>query len=238
MSNTTALRIAARTRSVTGKQVAALRREGTVPAVVYGHGVATVPIEVNEKQFLSTFEAAGESSLIDLAIGEEAPVKVLIHDIQSDPRNGRILHVDFYRVRMTEKITTDIKLVFTGVSPAVKEQGGVLVKNLTDVKVRCLPQDLLPEIPVDITALKGFEDRITITDLHLPSTIEVLGSTDDVVASVTPPRSEAELAALEETVVEAVETVEKVEKKKKEEESAEGEAGADAESSGSTPATP
>lgn len=201
-----------------------LRREAMVPAVLYGHEVKNVFLIVNRKQFQQVFLRAGESSLIDLAIEKEKkPRKVLVKEVQRDPVSGDYLHIDFYEVKMTEKITAAVPLEFKGVSRAVKDLDGVLVKNLDEIEVSCLPQDLPHSIPVSISSLKTFDDVIYVKDLDIPKNVEVLAHLEDVVVSVMPPRSEKELEELEEKVEEKVEEVEGV--KKEEGEGAESEAG-------------
>lgn len=200
-----------------------MREQGNIPAVLYGHGIETKSLEVAEQPFLKLYKQAGESSLVELAVNDANPIKVLIHDIQRDPVTDRVIHVDFYQVRMDEKLTAEVELNFIGESPAVKEQSGILVKSMNTVEIRCLPKDLIHRLDVDISVLKTFDDMIHVKDLTFPQGIEVLSDPGNAVALVTPPRSEEEISALNEQVTEDVEKVE-VAGKKKEEEPAEGEA--------------
>ena len=121
--------------------------------------------------------------------------KVLINDIQRHPLSGQIIHIDFYKVKMTEKLTTDIPLVFVGESKAVKELGGILVKTLDHVKVECLPQDLVHELTVDLSSINTFDDAIHVSDLSLPSGLKVLTHGEEAIARVQPPRTEEEFKA-------------------------------------------
>ncbi len=212
-----------KTRSLMGKKAAALRAASLVPGVIYGHGSDNQFVEVPAVTFDKIFAKAGESSLVDLAVDDKAPFKVLIHDVQRDPVTSTVSHVDFYQVKMTEKLTAHIPLVLTGESKAVKESGGVIVKTLDSVTVECLPQDLVHEILVDISKLENFDDAIHIEDLAVPQGIEIKSEGNEMIVTVKAPRTEEEVAAdlatpASEASVEAVE----VEKKgKKEEESAE-----------------
>lgn len=217
------LALAASIREKMGKEAQAVREQGNIPAVLYGHGIETKSLEVAEQPFLKLYRQAGESSLIDLTIKDASPLKVLIHDIQRDPVTDRVIHVDFYQVRMDEKLTAEVVLNFVGESPAVKEQSGILVKGMNTVEIRCLPKDLIHQLDIDISALKTFDDMIHVKDLKFSEGIEVLSDPGNAIALVTPPRSEAEISALNEQVTEDVEKVE-VSGKKKEEEPAEGEA--------------
>jgi large subunit ribosomal protein L25 len=210
------LSLSAHRRTTVGKTVDRLRRSNIIPAVLYGHDVKSVPLEIDAQVFQQIYRQAGATGLVDLTIDQAAPVKVLVHEVQRHPTRRTIIHVDFYQVRMTEKIEAEIELVMVGESTAVKESGGTLVRSLDKLKVECLPGDLVPSFPVDISALKTFEDRIHVGDIKVPTGITIMNQADEVVASVTPPRSEAELEALSGEVKENIEAVE-VEKKGKEE---------------------
>ncbi len=199
-------------RTTTGKMVRGLRQQGKIPAVIYGHGIKNQPVEVEYLNFDKVYRAAGGSSLVDLKVGEGQSVKVIIQAVQRNAVSGDFEHVDFHQVRMDEKITAEVPIVFVGEAKAVKELGGVLVKNLNQIKIECLPQDLQHEVAVDISALDSFDKSIQIKDLVLPKSWHVLGAADEVIVAVEPPRSEAELEALKGEVVEDVEKVEGVKK--------------------------
>lgn len=205
MSETLALNAQSRTKI--GKQANQLRRDDLIPAVVYGHGFTPRNLSVAKVPFEKIYRQAGESSLVDLAIENEAPLKVLIADTQYDPLRGDVTHIDFRAVRMDEKLEAEITLRFVDESPAMKELGGTLVKNISHVKARCLPSALVHEINVSISTLKTFSDKIHIRDLVLPAGIEVLNPADETVVFVEEPRSEEELKALESTPEVKVEEV-------------------------------
>ncbi len=203
-------------RSVTGKKVADLRTQGQIPAVVYGHGTENTNISIAYVPFEKLYKEAGESSLIDLSIEGKPLVKVLVHGIQRDPSSYRFTHVDFYQVRMDEKLHTTIPLKFVGESKAMKELGGILVKSMDELEVRCLPADLVHEIEVDIAALQTFEDMISVGDIKLPKGIEVMNELEAGIATVSEPISQEELDALDTKVEENIDAVKVEEKGKKE----------------------
>ncbi len=211
------LTIQARARDVRGKNPNTIRKSGNLPAVLYGHGVTARALVVPGNEFLRVYRNAGESTLVDLMVDGAAPVKVIIQEVQRHPVSGLPLHIDFHQVRMTEKMHAEIELAFTGEAPAVKELGGVLVKNLDHVKVEALPRDLVHEITVDVSQLKTFDDFIHVKDIRTPKGITILDKPDEVVVLVTPPRSEQELAELEAAVLDEKAAVEQVEGVKKEE---------------------
>jgi large subunit ribosomal protein L25 len=214
--------LAATGRSITGKAVKTLRKAGKLPVVVYGHGVEPRNIEVDTRQFEKVLEAAGESTLIDLNIDGKDAVKVLIQDTQREPLLSRLMHADLRQIDMNENIEVQVALQFVGESPAVKALGAILVKNMDEVTVRCLPKDLVHEINVDITSLTQFHDSIAIKDLKLPAGLEVIGNPNDLIIVANEPISEAELAALDSAVTVDVSAVkvETEEKKKAKEEAA------------------
>ncbi|OGY52228.1 MAG: hypothetical protein A2951_01150 [Candidatus Buchananbacteria bacterium RIFCSPLOWO2_01_FULL_56_15] len=183
-------------RSQTGKQVARLREEGVLPAVVYGRGFDPKNISVDSHQFAKVFEAAGESTLLDLSIDQAKPVKVLIQDIQRDPLTHEFLHVDFHQVRMDEKLKAEIILKFMGEPPAVKELSGILVTTMSVLPVECLPADLVHEIEVNLSSLKTFNDAIHVADIAIPKGLTVMVPADEVIALIQEPRAEKEFEAI------------------------------------------
>lgn len=204
------IRLEARTRKETGRQLAAAREEGWIPAVVYGHGTENRNIFVQELAFDRVLREAGESTLVALAVDGDQPVNTLIVETQADPVSGKVLHADLFQVRMDEEIEAAIPLEFVGESAAVRESGGILIKSLDEIEVRCLPADLPHAIEVDISVLGTFDDQIRVADLRLPKGVEVVGETDTMVAAVEPPRSEEEIASLNEKVEADVTKVEGV----------------------------
>jgi len=227
----------AQKRTVLGKQVAELRRNNIIPAVIYGKKENPANIQVDAKKFDRIFKKAGTSALVDLKIDDDKDVKILIQDVQFDPITGNPIHADFYKIRRDEKLTTEIPLKFIGISPAVKELEGNFISNYDEIEVECLPDDLIPEIVVDISGLKTFDDQIKVSELNIPSNIKVLTNVEEVVALVNPPRSEEELEAMEaESVADAekagIEEMEKKAEDEKAEKEAEKEASEKADQSG------
>lgn len=216
-----AITLQAQPRELTGNKVRSLRRSGVVPAVIYGHNVPSKNLAVDAKTFEKVYRHAGESTLVDLKVGEAAPVKVLIQDVAKHHITLKPIHVDFYQVSMTEKLTADIPLKFIGEAPAVKELGGVLLKNVQEVKVQCLPQDLVHEIEVDIASLKTFKDAIAVKDLRVPSGIAILTKPEEVVALVQEMKAEEEVPAApvdEKAAIEGIKVVAEEKKAEKEKE--------------------
>ena len=191
-------------RTTLGKQVKLARARGSLPAVVYGETMPTQSIFVPYREFEKAHKAAGESTLVRLDVAGKAH-NVLIHDISYDPITGKFLHADFYAVRMDKALRARVPLEFTGEAPAVKNDGGILVKVAHELEVEALPQDLPHSLPVDIGLLATFGSKILIQNIPVPHGVKILGPADEVIAIVNAPRSDEELAALKEApVAEAV----------------------------------
>jgi len=195
------------------------RKAGQLPAVLYGHKVKNVALNVDAREFEKVLRKAGESTIIELVTEDGKTHPVLIHDLQRHYLTSAPAHVDFYEVSMTEKLKAKVVLEFTGESPAVKTMGGVLVKVLNEIEVECLPSDLPHSISVSLENLKELTDSIHVKDLQVPAKVKILAPNEEMVAKVQPPRDvEAELA------VPVVEDVSKVEGAAEDQPVAEGEA--------------
>jgi len=215
------LTISAQTRKLTGRKTNKLRSEGCIPGVVYGPKSKNISIKIGKKDFKDVFSKAGESTLIDLKIDDKEIGKVIINNYQIDPVNGNIIHFDLYQVRMDKKITTRVSVKFTGESPAVKNEGGILVKSHGTLEIKCFPKDLIHDIEVDLSILEHIDDIIRTKDLKISDNIEIVGDLEEAIVNIAPPRTEKEMEELEEKIEESVEGVEATKEKKEDEESSE-----------------
>jgi len=211
-----AVRLEAKLREGTGKGYAhKLRRMGLVPAVVYGAKETSLSLELDAKamhRFLSTQE--GENVIIDLEVAGAKPSlkKAVVKEVQLDPVSGRILHVDFLHISMTEKIKLHIPVHLSGTSTGVKNQEGILQHILRELEVSCLPADLPDAVDLDITQLE-IGDSIHVSDVTLDK-VEILTDQQRTIVSVIPPTVQKEA----EPVVEAEEEPEVLAEKREEEE--------------------
>lgn len=200
-----------------GKNADDLRAAGRLPGVLYGQGVDSVSIVVDKVQFEKLYDEAGEASLIDFTVeGGKEPVKVLIQDVQYDPVKQKPIHFDLRQIRMDKEMEVAIELRFVNEAPAVKAEGGTLVKSMEELNIHCLPNDLVSSVDVDLSVLKTFDDAICVKDIKLPIGIKVMDNLEATIATVARPLTEDQLKAMEETGPKSVEEVE-VEKKGKEE---------------------
>jgi large subunit ribosomal protein L25 len=187
-----ALELKAEVRQITGKQVAQLRRQGYVPAVIYGNNLENDLIQIEAKALRKVLAQAGTHQLIALQVGNKRPRMTLARELQIDSIKRSYMHVDFYAVNMEEKVTAQVPVVFEGVSLAVKDLDGILVHGMTEVEIECLPGDLIAAIEVNIEGLVELGDMITVADLKVPSSITVLSDPESMVAKVEAPRIEEE----------------------------------------------
>ena len=214
------IQLSAKKREMTGKKVKVLRKEGLIPAILYGPGSTSLTLSVEKKEFDVAYKEAGESSLVSLNVDQDKNL-VLIRGVQRHPLSGFTIHADFYQPRLDEKIKIMVPVHLEGEAPAQKNFDGTLIQNINEVEVSALPQDLPSEITADVSVLKTLEDRILVENLQIDSKVEMLAESDWIVAQVMPVENvEEELAKPVEDEAAAVEAVEKVDDKKKE---AEGE---------------
>lgn len=195
MATNTPVSLKLEARTGIGEHLRALRRQGRLPGVVYGHNVDAITVAVDGREFLKAFQKVGSNQLVDLQIGADPVRKALIREVQRNPRDGDLLHVDFYQVNLKEKIESDVPLEFEGEVELVAKGEADLQHGLHAIKVECLPTDLPPVIVVDISGLKEIDDEIRVKDLKLPAGVEVLDEPDDLIVKVAAHREEVEEAA-------------------------------------------
>ena len=186
----------AKPREILGKKVKSLRADGLVPGVVYGKGFKSQMVEVNSLAIQRILHRSGTAGLLELKIGSQAPVHVLISDTQNDYL-GRIQHVDFHQVKMDEKVRTEVPLKLIGDVPAVYNLGGTLVQVLEELEVEALPGDLPQSIEVDVTGLEELDSHINVAQLIIPDKVIVLTDAVEMVCKIEAPRSDEEIAALD-----------------------------------------
>ena len=183
--------LTAEKRAVLGKQVKQLRRQGWVPGVMYGHGFSPLALKFEERTLRQVLSKVGGSQLLSVKIkGIKQPEIALIRDVQRDPIRGTFLHVDFYRVQMTERLTAEIPLVIVGESPVVEARTGILLQGISAIEVECLPGDLVDAIEVDLSDLVEIDQGVYVRDLAVPAGIEILADPDEMIVRVVPLEAE------------------------------------------------
>lgn len=198
-----------------GKGVRNLRKQGILPAVLYGGGKKNIALSVTEQALEKICKSAGESSLVELYVDEKDTENVLIHDVDYNPLTHKPRHVDFLRVRMDEALRVAVPFRFEGESPAVKE-GGILVKVMHEAEVEALPANLPHEIVADLSRLTTIGGRLTLADFALPKGVSFVGDSESVAALIEKPRAEEEVLPSESARIEAIEVAGGKKEKKEE----------------------
>ena len=206
-------------RDVIGKQVKAMRREGQLPAVIYGRHLEPIAISLEAHAASLVMSKLSSSSLVTIDLeGKEYPA--LVRERQRNFIKGNLTHIDFMAVDLTEKIRATVRLEFVGVSGAVKDYNAVLVKNIEKLEVECLPTDLPERIAVDIAALAQVGNSIRVRDLAISDAIRILNDEDETIAVASAAKTEASDAAAAPGAAEAAAPGLSVERGKKDEEGA------------------
>jgi len=182
------INLKAEERKITGRKVARLRKEGTLPANVYGKKIKSQAISVNSKEFLKVFEEAGETGLIELALGKEKR-PVLVHNLQMHPVDDSPLHVDFLQVDLKEKVSAEVPVELIGESPAEKQGLGTVVLYLQEVEVEALPTDLPEKFEVDTKALTEVNQAVFVKDLkYSKDKVHIKIDGEQILVKVEPPK--------------------------------------------------
>lgn len=206
------MKLTAQKRELSGKKVKNLRKNGLIPASVFGPKKASSNLQVNTKDFSKLFKEVSFNKFFDLEIENEPKFKVLIKEVQKNPVTDQILSAAFYQVAEDRKITVDVPLRFIGESMAVKQNLGFLIAQYTTIKLNCFPKDLPSEIVVDLVALETPTDTILVSSIKLEEGVTLDSSIDpeSAIAYIGTAQKEEALEAksveatpvVEETVVE------------------------------------
>ncbi len=189
-------------REVLGKKVKRLRREGVIPANVYGHGLESVAIQVPKDDLMHLLHSAGRNEIVYLRLDGEEPRPVFLRQIQRNPVTDAILHVEFYQISLKEKVRMEVPLALVGSAPAEQTHGGTLLHSLDRITVEGLPTEIPSAIEVDVSGLEEIDATIYVRELSVPGAVTVLTDPEQVVAKIAPPQVEKEV---EEEVEEEVE---------------------------------
>ena len=183
--------LSAEQRVLTGKKVRQVRRQGFVPGVLYGHHIEPVSVKVDDRALREVLQVAGVNRLVTLTIpGLGDAKKVLVRDLQRDSITHDMLHVDFYEVVMTERLTAEVPIVLVGESPVVAAGEAVLFEGMDTIEIECLPGDLPPQIELDISSLEAIDDTILVAQLKVSDAVEILVDPDEIVVKILPPAAE------------------------------------------------
>jgi large subunit ribosomal protein L25 len=206
------------TREVLGKKVRFLRRQGITPLHLFGHGIESAALQCDTGQLQRVLAQAGKTRLIGLKLDKaRKPRNVVVREIQRDPQTGELLHVDFYQVRMAEKIKVEVPIVLVGEAPALKDKGNMLMQELSRLTIECLPDEIPPTIELDLSHLTEAEQAIQVKDIALDEGITVFDDPEYVVARISALPVEKVEEVVEEEEIEAPEAAPSPEEEAEEE---------------------
>lgn len=204
-------------RQILGRQSKSLRKEGFISAELYGRGFENLHLSVSVNDFKKIFRQAGENTVIDLTL-DDHKYPVLIHEVSYDALNGDVTSIDFYKVRMDEKIKVKVPVEFIGVAPAIKEKNGVLIKALHEIEVEALPNEIPHGIQADLLGLHDIGQSIYVKDLNIPANVKIFVTPETVVATITAQVTEEEELAIQQEGAGVEEVKVETEEKKAEKE--------------------
>lgn len=206
-------------REILGKKVRFLRRQGITPVHLFGHGVKSLALQCDTVKLQHDLAQAGRTGLISLTLDtEKKPRHVIVREVQREPLTGELLHVDFYQVRMGEKVSVEVPVVIVGEAPALKIKETMLVQELNSLTIECLPGKIPPSIRLDISSLTEAEQAMRVKDIELDKEITVLSDSKLVVVKIgSRPVEKIEEAVVAEELVEAAEAAPSPEEESNEE---------------------
>jgi len=184
-------------RTIVGKANKRLRREGFIPGNIFGHNQAPQIVQVDVVNFDRLRRSGAARSVVTLRMPDAATQTVLIRHVQHNPRTGKIVHIDFFRVSMTQRINMRVPLRFVGESPAVKNEGGVLLHLMEAVEVECTASDIVDNIEVDISSLTEIDATLHASDVKLPANFTLVTNPEEPIAKVAATRAEVAAEVVE-----------------------------------------
>ncbi len=192
-------------REILGKKVRFLRRQGITPVHLFGPGTKSMALQCDTATLQRVLAEAGKTGLISLKLdNEKRPRNVVVREVQREPRTGESLHVDFYQVKMAEKVEVEIPVVLVGEAPALKSKENMLVQELNILTVECLPDKIPASVGLDLGSLTESGQTMRVKDIELDKEVTVLNDPELVVVRISVRRVEKIEEAVEEVVAEEV----------------------------------
>jgi large subunit ribosomal protein L25 len=180
-------------RTVTGKKVRQLRRQGVIPVHLYGADIQPSNLQVDGRMLNRLLPQVGTNIPISIELEDQDMENIcFVREVQRHPVSDEVIHVDFLRVDVTRTVSAEVPLALTGASPAVSQMAGTLLQNIQSLSIEALPMDMPAEIPVDISVLVDFDTTLLVRDVEVPDNVSVLNDPDDTLVRVAPPRLEVE----------------------------------------------
>ena len=200
-------------RDVLGKKVRRLRRDGLMPANIYGRAIPSLAVQMPLRDAREMLTAHGTNTLIRVQVeGEQEPRPAMVRAVQRDPVSGAVQHIDFHQVDLTRSTRATVPITLIGEAPAVGALGGILLQGADNVQLEALPADVPTQIEISVEGLEEFDQRVTVADLEMPAGVTMLSNPEMMLARVVRPRlaveDEATVPEGEEELIEGEEVAE------------------------------
>ena len=181
-------------RTVTGKKVRQLRRQGLIPVHVYGAGIEPANLQVDDRTLNRLLLQIGSNIPVSVVYEDQDEENIcFVREVQRNPVTESVIHVDFLKVDVSRTVSTEVPLAIIGIAPAVIQMAGTLLQNVQSLLIEALPMDMPAEVPLDVSGLVDFDVSVSVRDVQVPGNVIVLNDPDDVIARVAPPRLEVEI---------------------------------------------
>lgn len=212
------IELQANNRDILGKGVRFLRRQGITPVHLFGHDLKSLALQCQTDKLERSLAEAGEIRLVSLKVGDEKKARpVLVREVQRESLTSKLLHVDFYQVRMGEKVEVEIPIVLVGEAPALEAKGNSLLRELDTLTIECLPSKIPASLEVNVGSLTEAGQAVRVKDIAVDSDITVLNGPEQVVVTVIAPPKEEEKVVAEEVLVKPPEEAKQAEERPKQE---------------------
>ncbi len=180
-------------REVTGKKVKGLRRQGIIPAHLYGRGTESLALQAQASTITNLLRTAERNAIITLQInGEDESRPVMLRGVQRNPVTDELVHIDFFQISLTERLRANVPLILVGEASAVHVYGGILLQSLDHIVVEALPAEIPGHLNVDVSGLVELDTAVHVRDLEMPPNVVLLSDPDQVIAKVATPKLAAE----------------------------------------------
>jgi large subunit ribosomal protein L25 len=214
------MELVANVREIHGKKVKTLRRQGVTPVNLFGRQVEPLTLQCNTAELQRVLTRGGKTGIISLKLDKiKATRNVMVREVQREPLSGKLLHVDFYQVRMDEKLRVQVPIVMIGEAPALKQKDNYLAHELNELTIECLPDNIPNRVEIDISVLKEADQSIHVSDIHLGEGITIVNSPDQIVFRINVQFIEKEVKKEEVVVAEGEAAAGEAEEGEKAEES-------------------
>ena len=180
------MELSANKREILGKKVRFLRRQGITPVHLFGHNIEPMPLQCDTAELKNVLARAGRTGIVSLKLDKsKRPRNVMVREVQREPRTDELLHVDFYQIRMEEKIRVEVPIVPVGEAPALRLKENFLAQELNNLTIECLPDEIPSRVELDLSSLIDLDQAIHVKDITLDDGITIFNNPEQLVAKIS-----------------------------------------------------